>query len=93
MIQGYGPLEPDRIVSAGQVAFRTSSDPVGAPIFFRDVPLMPAHLAGAAQKIVHAIRGEAIAADDLEKDGFPGRELITVFSDADLRPVGQSVQH
>jgi tetratricopeptide (TPR) repeat protein len=28
-------------VSRGQVRFRTSSDPVGAPIFYRDVPLMP----------------------------------------------------
>ncbi len=27
-------------VSRGQVAIRTSSDPVGAPIFFRDVPLI-----------------------------------------------------
>ncbi len=28
-------------VSAGAVRVRTSKDPVGAPIFFRDVPLMP----------------------------------------------------
>jgi tetratricopeptide (TPR) repeat protein len=28
-------------VSRGQVVFRTSEDPVGAPIFYRDVPLMP----------------------------------------------------
>jgi len=28
-------------VSRGQVAIRTSRDPVGAPIFYRDVPLMP----------------------------------------------------
>ena len=28
-------------ISRGQVAIRTSSDPVGAPIFYRDVPLMP----------------------------------------------------
>jgi len=28
-------------VSRGQVTIRTSSDPVGAPIFYRDVPLMP----------------------------------------------------
>ena len=31
-------------VSRGRVAFRTSRDPVGAPIFYRDVPLMPAKL-------------------------------------------------
>ncbi len=28
-------------VSAGRVVIRTSKDPVGAPIFYRDVPLMP----------------------------------------------------
>ncbi len=28
-------------VSRGQVRIRTSTDPVGAPIFYRDVPLMP----------------------------------------------------
>ena len=28
-------------VSSGRVTIRTSSDPVGAPIFYRDVPLMP----------------------------------------------------
>ena len=31
-------------VSRGQVAIRTSRDPVGAPIFYRDVPLMPSEL-------------------------------------------------
>jgi Flp pilus assembly protein TadD len=35
-------LRPDgQTVSRGQVAIRTSRDPVGAPIFYRDVPLMP----------------------------------------------------
>ena len=28
-------------VARGKVAIRTSTDPVGAPIFYRDVPLMP----------------------------------------------------
>jgi tetratricopeptide (TPR) repeat protein len=32
---------PLRVVSFGRVTIRTSGDPVGAPIFFRDVPLMP----------------------------------------------------
>ncbi|MFZ1086788.1 MAG: tetratricopeptide repeat protein [Terracidiphilus sp.] len=31
----------DHPVSQGRVAFSTSMDPVGAPIFYRDVPLMP----------------------------------------------------
>lgn len=30
-----------RLVSRGTVTIRTSNDPVGAPIFYRDVPLMP----------------------------------------------------
>jgi tetratricopeptide (TPR) repeat protein len=29
------------VVSRGQVTLRTSKDPVGAPVFYRDVPLMP----------------------------------------------------
>jgi tetratricopeptide (TPR) repeat protein len=36
---GHGP--DGRPVSRGQVVLRTSQDPVGAPIFYRDVPLMP----------------------------------------------------
>ena len=31
-------------ISQGQVVTRTSKDPVGAPIFYRDVPLMPSEL-------------------------------------------------
>ncbi len=31
-----------RAVSSGQSEFQTSTDPVGAPIFYRDVPLIPA---------------------------------------------------
>ncbi len=41
IITGYrGP----RAVSRGRLRFRTSKDPVGAPIFYRDVPLMPSEL-------------------------------------------------
>jgi Tfp pilus assembly protein PilF len=32
----------DTPVSTGSVTIRTASDPVGAPVFYRDVPLMPA---------------------------------------------------
>jgi hypothetical protein len=31
----------EQVVSRGRVAIRTSRDPVGAPIFYRDVPLIP----------------------------------------------------
>jgi tetratricopeptide (TPR) repeat protein len=34
-------LHMQRAVSRGRVTLRTSPDPVGAPIFYRDVPLMP----------------------------------------------------
>jgi tetratricopeptide (TPR) repeat protein len=34
-------LRDGHLISRGQVTIRTSSDPVGAPIFYRDVPLMP----------------------------------------------------
>ena len=40
-ITGWGDREPREILSRGQVGIRTSKDPVGAPIFYRDVPLMP----------------------------------------------------
>jgi tetratricopeptide (TPR) repeat protein len=36
-IVGVGALQAE----AGTVTFKTSEDPVGAPIFYRDVPLMP----------------------------------------------------
>ncbi len=41
-ITGYADGTPRHAVSHGQVTIRTSTDPVGAPIFYRDVPLMPA---------------------------------------------------
>ena len=40
-ITGYIDRLP---VSRGSVTIRTSEDPVGAPIFYRDVPLMPSEL-------------------------------------------------
>jgi tetratricopeptide (TPR) repeat protein len=40
-ITGYADERLSRAVSRGQVSIRTSPDPVGAPIFYRDVPLMP----------------------------------------------------
>ena len=40
-ITGYADEGRRRAVSRGRVSIRTSTDPVGAPIFYRDVPLMP----------------------------------------------------
>ncbi len=41
IVTGLSGANPPRAVSRGSVTFRTSRDPVGAPIFYRDVPLMP----------------------------------------------------
>ncbi len=41
IITGYRDAGSKRPTSRGEVAFKTSKDPVGAPIFYRDVPLMP----------------------------------------------------
>jgi tetratricopeptide (TPR) repeat protein len=38
---GYRYDAPDKVVSRGRVSLTTSTDPVDAPIFYRDVPLMP----------------------------------------------------
>jgi Flp pilus assembly protein TadD len=40
-ITGYSDDERRHAVSRGRVTLRTSTDPVGAPVFYRDVPLMP----------------------------------------------------
>lgn len=41
-ITGYGSGDRGRPLSRGSTTIQTSRDPVGAPIFYRDVPLMPA---------------------------------------------------
>jgi tetratricopeptide (TPR) repeat protein len=38
---GYRQDDPKRVVSRGGMTLSTSRDPVGAPIFYRDVPLIP----------------------------------------------------
>ena len=43
-ITGYRDEHLDEPVSRGAVVIQTSKDAVGAPIFFRDVPLMPSEL-------------------------------------------------
>ena len=40
-ITGYHAPDLSQAVSRGEVSLQTSTDPVGAPIFYRDVPLMP----------------------------------------------------
>jgi tetratricopeptide (TPR) repeat protein len=43
-ITGFQDEHLDHPVSRGKVVIQTSQDPVGAPIFYRDVPLIPAEL-------------------------------------------------
>ncbi|MFQ5719303.1 MAG: tetratricopeptide repeat protein [Acidobacteriota bacterium] len=38
---GYQHSDPERVLSRGSVTLQTSRDPAGAPIFYRDVPLVP----------------------------------------------------
>ncbi|MHC4394986.1 MAG: tetratricopeptide repeat protein [Planctomycetota bacterium] len=38
---GFNRDETSRVLSRGSIQLMTSKDPVGAPIFYRDVPLMP----------------------------------------------------
>ena len=46
-ITGFRERNPAEAISRGHVVIRTSGDPVGAPIFYRDVPLIPAeHVKG-----------------------------------------------
>ncbi|RPI23148.1 MAG: tetratricopeptide repeat protein [Acidobacteria bacterium] len=42
IITGFADKRAREALSRGQASFQTSKDPVGAPIFYRDVPLMPA---------------------------------------------------
>ena len=42
VVTGFRDENATEAVSRGQVAIQTSTDPVGAPIFYRDVPLLPA---------------------------------------------------
>jgi Flp pilus assembly protein TadD len=58
-VTGFG--KDDTRVSQAHIAFTTSTDPVGAPIFYRDVPLMPSEGAnGTVQPLspaaIHLIR-------------------------------------
>jgi Flp pilus assembly protein TadD len=41
IISGFSRSDPKRALASAWVSIQTSRDPVGAPIFYRDVPLMP----------------------------------------------------
>jgi len=50
-----------KAVSSGRVSIRTSRDPVGAPIFYRDVPLMPSEVEKGVIKPLAAVAVPLIA--------------------------------
>jgi tetratricopeptide (TPR) repeat protein len=56
-ITGFRDDAPDQAVSRGKVTIRTSKDPVGAPIFYRDVPLMPSEL---EKGVIKPLAAEAV---------------------------------
>ncbi len=44
VVTGFSDSRRRHMVSQGSVSIQTSRDPAGAPIFYRDVPLMPSEL-------------------------------------------------
>jgi tetratricopeptide (TPR) repeat protein len=56
-ITGFRGNAPDQAVSRGRVAIRTSEDAVGAPIFYRDVPLMPSEV---EKGVIKPLAAEAV---------------------------------
>ena len=56
-IAGYRSDAREHTVSRGKVAIRTSQDAVGAPVFYRDVPLMPSEL---QKGVIKPLAAEAV---------------------------------
>lgn len=55
VITGFRDARLSQRVSSGQVSFETSPDPVGAPIFYRDVPLIPPDPSERERGIIHPL--------------------------------------
>jgi cytochrome c-type biogenesis protein CcmH/NrfG len=74
-ITGFRDREARRAVSRGRVSIRTSRDPVGAPIFYRDVPLMPSE---AEQGVIKPLAPSAqpLVAWRLRNVGEPRSRLL-----------------
>ncbi len=78
-VTGFPDDRLERAVSRGQVGIGTSKDPVGAPIFYRDVPLMPSEL---EKGVIKPLSAEAVhyITWRLKNVGQPGsRKLIEGF--------------
>jgi tetratricopeptide (TPR) repeat protein len=55
VITGFRDKSLKQPVSSGQATFETSMDPVGAPIFYRDVPLIPPDPSEQERGIIHPL--------------------------------------
>lgn len=56
-ILGFDSSQTARVLSRGQMTLTTSRDPVGAPIFYRDVPLAPSR---TLKGVIKPLREESI---------------------------------
>jgi Flp pilus assembly protein TadD len=55
VITGFRDERMTQPVSTGQATFTTSMDPVGAPVFYRDVPLIPPDPSERERGIIHPL--------------------------------------
>jgi tetratricopeptide (TPR) repeat protein len=74
-ITGVREADPGRALSRGRVTIETSKDPVGAPIFYRDVPLMPSEVEKGVIKPL-APAAIPLIAWRLRNIGEPGSRLM-----------------
>ncbi len=74
-IAGLRSGDPAQVVSTGEVRIQTSTDPVAAPIFYRDVPLMPSELEKGVIKPLPA-NAVPLVAWRLKDVGEPGSRLL-----------------
>jgi tetratricopeptide (TPR) repeat protein len=56
-VTGFRSAGSGEVISRGRVKIRTATEPVGAPIFFRDVPLMPSE---AEKGVIKPLASKAV---------------------------------
>ena len=65
-ISGFNENDGKNVLSRGRVSIQTSKDPVGAPIFYRDVPLMPSETEkGIIKPLIDSLAGVCSGAGGL----------------------------
>ena len=55
VITGFRDARLTQQVSTGRASFETSTDPVGAPVFYRDVPLIPPDPSERERGVIHPL--------------------------------------